>query len=482
MTSSDKPNREPEGLAASPDEAALLPHSHVVEEEDDDVFLLDSDIAAILDALDEEDSSAVERLLSELGAADTAEVLTKVNPEARETLVKNYAGYFDPEVFVYLDDDLRGKLLSIMSPKAVARIVTELESDDALDLILPLDPQRQQEIIKYVSAKTRVTLEEGLSFPDSSAGRLMQREFVAVPQFWTVGKTLEYFRAAADELPSEFFDIILISPSYHVVGEVALYDLVQAKRSIRLEELRLEESTVIPASMDQEEVAHIFRREGLKSAPVIDDNDRLIGVITIDDVLDVIDEEASEDILKLGGVGAGDLHRAVLNTTKLRFKWLLLNLVTAILASWVVSFFEATIEEIVALAVLMPVVASMGGNAGTQSLTVAVRALATKELSSTNMLRVIGKETLVCTLNGFAFALIAGVFAAVWFTSPGLGIVIALAMVVNLVVAGFFGAAIPIAISKMGADPAISSTVFLTTVTDVVGFFAFLGLASLILV
>jgi magnesium transporter len=451
------------------------------DDEDDEVFLQDADIGLIREALDAEDSATVEKLLLELSPAEAAEVLAKLHDDARETLVHNYVGLFDPEVFVHLDDTLRADLLSIMTPQAVARIVTELDSDDALDLILPLDKEQQQSIIKYLSAKTRLTLEEGLRYPDSSAGRLMQREFVAVPQFWTVGKTLEYFRAATDELPSEFSDIILISPGYHVVGEVPLYELVKAKRSTKLGDLDLLDVPIIPATMDQEEVAHLFRREGFRSAPVVDDDNRLVGVITIDDVLDVIDEEASEDILKLGGVGEGDLHRDVYDTTKSRFKWLFVNLLTAILASWVVSFFEATIEQIVALAVLMPVVASMGGNAGTQSLTVAVRALATKELSSTNMMRVIGKETLVGLLNGLAFAVLAGIVTALWFASPGLGLVIALAMIINLIVAGFCGAGIPILLQKIGADPAISSAVFLTTVTDVLGFFAFLGLAALFL-
>ncbi len=454
-----------------------------MDDADESDYLQDSDISDILQALSSEDMQRVEALLDELSPGEIGEVLTKVSEDTRTYLVDNYADNFAPEVFLYLNDDIRASVLGEMAPRRVAQIINDLESDDALDMILPLPDDRRQKIIHHLSTKTRLNLEQGLSYPDSSAGRLMQREFVAVPRFWTVGKTLDYFRASAtaDELPSEFFDIILIDPSYHVIGEVPLYELVQSTRSTKLEDLKIAEVPTIPATMDQEEVAHIFRREGIKSAPVVDDNDRLVGVITIDDILDVIDEEAGEDILKLGGVGKDDLHRAVLRTTQARFKWLLVNLITAILASAVVLQFEATIQQIVALAVLMPIVASMGGNAGTQSLTIAVRALATKELSTTNMMRVIWKETLVGILNGIMFAGIAGILSGLWFASLGLGLVIAIAMVVNLLCAGFFGAFIPIAIQRAGGDPAISSTVFLTTITDIVGFFAFLGLAALIL-
>lgn len=473
-------------MSLPPDDPLLTPGPADPEMDaaEDSEYLQDSDISDILQALSSEDMQRVEELLGELSPGEVAEVLTKVTGDTRHYLVDNYANSFAPEVFLYLNDSIRVTVLGELAPRRVAQIINDLESDDALDLILPLPEEQRQKIIHHLSTKTRLNLEQGLRYPDSSAGRLMQREFVAVPRFWTVGKTLDYFRASAtaDELPDEFFDIILIDPAYHVIGEVPLYELVQATRSIKLEDLKIAEVPTIPATMDQEEVAHIFRREGIKSAPVVDENDRLVGVITIDDILDVIDEEAGEDILKLGGVGQDDMHSAILRTTQARFKWLFVNLITAVLASLVVAQFEATIQEIVALAVLMPIVASMGGNAGTQSLTIAVRALATRELSTTNMMRVIGKETLVGTLNGALFAIISGLLAALWFANPALGAVIGIAMIVNLLCAGFFGALIPIAIQRVGGDPAISSTVFLTTITDIVGFFAFLGLAALILV
>lgn len=451
-------------------------------EENPSVGLSDDTIREIEEAIDDgEDNSHVE-LVNDLSIPDTAELLQKISKDDRQALIDNENTIIDPHVFSYLDDDVQRSTLSQMTAKQVADILSELDSDDALDLIEDLDEQFQQEIIRKLSAKTRIAIEEGLTFPEDSAGRLMQREYVAIPQFWTVGKVIDYLRAAAEDLPSEFYDLIIIDPLYHVVGEIPLNRILRSKRNKKIEDLTLDKLITIPAEMDQEEAAMIFRREGLNSAPVVDNDNRLIGVITFDDIIDVIDEEAQEDILKLAGVEGSDLYRAILSTTTSRFRWLFVNLLTAIVASIVISFFDATIEQIVALAVLMPIVASMGGNAGTQALTVAVRALATKELSSSNMMRVIGKETIVGTLNGIGFAIIMGVIAALWFDNNMLGIVIAAAMVINLIFAGLFGAGIPIVLDRMGTDPALASTVLLTTVTDVVGFFGFLGLASIFLI
>jgi magnesium transporter len=446
------------------------------------VGLSDDSIREIEDAIDSNVQDEHVDLVNDLNIPDTAELLQKLSKDDRQALIDNKETIIDPQVFSYLDDNLTRSILSQMTAKQVAVILKDLDSDDALNLIENLDKNFQQEIIRKLSAKMRVAIEEGLTFPEDSAGRLMQREYVAVPQFWTVGKVIDYLRAAADDLPSEFYDIIVIDPAYHVMGEIPLNRILRSKRVEKIENLTLDDLHLIPADMDQEEVSHIFRRESLNSAPVVDADNRLIGVITFDDIIDVIDEEAQEDILKLAGVEGSDLYRAILSTTSSRFRWLFLNLLTAIAASVVISFFDATIEQIVALAVLMPIVASMGGNAGTQALTVAVRALATKELSSTNTVRVIWKETIVGVLNGIGFAIIMGVIAALWFNSNMLGAVIAAAMVINLLFAGFFGASIPIFLNKIGSDPALSSTVLLTTITDIVGFFAFLGLAALFLI
>ncbi len=463
-----------------PEKNAIAPESAATEEQS--FLLTDAQIRDMITAVRAQDADTVHEFLGDLNVCDTAEMLAKVKEEDRQELLAMFGEYIDAAVFTEMDYELGRKCLSDMPPAYVAAIISSLESDDALSLISHLDEDQQTEILRKLSAKTRAAVEEGLSFQEDSAGRLMQREVVAVPEFWTSGKTIDYLRAAAADLPEDFFDIFVIDPAHHVIGHIPLNKLVRANRMEKIANLTLEETIAIPADMDQEEVAHIFRRDNITSAPVTDTNGRLIGVITIDDVVDVIDREAQEDILKMAGVDDGDLYRAVLATTSTRFRWLFVNLLTAILASIVISLFNATIEEIVALAVLMPIVASMGGNAGTQALTVAVRAIANRQISATNTWRIIWKETIIGILNGAAFAVIAGIVAALWFTNPMLGAVIAMAMIINLFVAGFFGAGIPILIDRLGGDPAVSSTVFLTTVTDVVGFFAFLGLAAVFLI
>lgn len=456
--------------------------AEMLEEVNEDGFSLsDQHIADVVAALDEDDVERLRELLSDFSEADIAELFHKIDREARQIFLDKYADLIDPLVYSHLDSELREVILSDMPPQAVAKILSELESDDALDLIIDLDPQFQKEVLRFLSAKNRLALEEGLSYPEESAGRLMQREYVAIPQFWTVGKTIDYLRAAADEIPDDFYDLIVIDPYYHVIGEIPLNKLVRAKRSEKINEIAREDIHIIPATMDQEEVGHLFRREDLSSAPVVDEDGRLVGVITIDDVIDVIDEEAQEDILKLAGVEESDLYRAVLSTSGSRFKWLFVNLITAFIAASVVSLFGTTIEKVVALAALMPIVAGMGGNAGTQALAVAVRAIAMRELSSSNALRAIAKEGLVGFINGCLFALLVGVVAALWFQNPTLGVVIAMALVINLICAGLFGAGIPIVLNKFGQDPAISSSIFLTAITDTVGFFAFLGLATIFL-
>lgn len=443
--------------------------------------LPDEQIKEIVEAVRAQDSDTVHAVLDEISIADTAELLSKINTDDRNELLSMYSEALDPETFTEMDQELSRKSLSAMPADRVAEMISDLETDDALLLIEPLDEDFQKEIIEKLSAQTRLVMEEGLSFPEDSAGRLMRREMVSIPEFWTVGKTLDYLRTATEELPEDFFDIFIIDPLHHLAGEIPLSRLVRAKRSEKIKELTLDETHPIPATMDQEQVAHMFRRENIVSAPVVDDAGRLIGVITIDDIIDVIDEEAQEDFLRMAGVDQGDLYRAAISTSSLRFRWLFINLLTAIVASSVISLFDAAIEQVVALAILMPIVASMGGNAGTQALTVAVRALATKELSGTNTWRIVWKETIVGAINGVLFAVLTGALAAFWFQSTMLGIVIAMAMVINLIVAGVFGAGIPLTLHRMGSDPAVSSTVLLTTVTDVIGFLSFLGLAALLM-
>jgi len=323
-------------------------------------------------------------------------------------------------------------------------------------------------------------VEEGLAFPEDSAGRLMERDFVAVPAFWSVGETIDFLRES-DDLPNDFYDIFVVDPRHKAVGTIALSHVLRSKRPIKIKDIMVSDIVTVPAMMDQEEVAFLFSQQDLVSAPVVDDANRLIGTITVDDVLDVIHEEAEEDIMRLGGVSSDDLYSAAFETGRSRFSWLFVNLLTAIAASIVIGLFEGTIEQIVMLAVLMPIVASMGGNAGTQTMTVAVRALATKELTASNAMRVLGKEALVGVYNGFLFALLIGCVAWYWADSWQIGGVMAIAMIVTLVLAAFSGMAIPLILARTGIDPAIASSVILTTITDVVAFTAFLGLAAWLL-
>jgi len=443
--------------------------------------LSDEMIDDILTALDDERDEDVRVFLNDLGDADLADLLSKIGGTDRAYLIDRFPLIFEAGVFSWLAPELARQTLEEMPASRVAALISPLESDDAVHLIEDLSPSFQKQILLKLSASDRAAVEEGLTYPDESAGRLMSRDFVAIPRFWTVGKTIDYMREADVELPDNFTVVFVIDPLYHVVGEIPLDRILRSKRAVKIEDLALIDIHPIPADTDQEEVARLFRREGLTSAPVVDVDNRILGVITLDDVVEVVAEEAQEDILRLGGVESSDLHRTVLPTAVSRFWWLAVNLVTAFIASSVVGLFEVTLTKIVALAVLMPIVAGMGGNAGTQTLTVAVRALAMKELSKTNMMRTIVKETAVGFLNGFAFAIITGLLAAVWFNNNLLGVVIGFSMIINLVAAGLFGILIPLTLEKIDVDPALASAVFLTTVTDVVGFFTFLGLATLLM-
>jgi magnesium transporter len=384
-------------------------------------------------------------------------------------------------VLTELDETVRDEVAEQLGTETIAKAIASLDSDDALNLISTLEETKQRRVLHAISYALRSMLEEGLAFPEDSAGRLMQREFVAVPTFWTVGEVIDFLRES-DDLPDDFYDVFVVDPRHRLIGYVALNRVLRAKRPVLVRDIMIDEFVSVPVNMDQEEVAYVFAQQDLVSAPVVDDNERLIGVITIDDIVDVIHQEAEEDLMRLGGVREDDLYAAVIDTGKSRFAWLFVNLFTAVIASVVIGLFQGTIEQVVMLAVLMPIAASMGGNAGTQTLTVAVRAIAMKELTTANAYRVMSKEILVGTFNGVLFALIVGVIAWIWSGSIGIGVVMAVAMVITLIVAGFAGAAIPLALSRTRFDPAIASGVFLTTVTDVVAFLAFLGLGTWFLV
>lgn len=425
-------------------------------------------------------AGAVRAEVEDLHAADIADLIEQIAPDLRGGMVEVLRPGFDAEVLSYLNPDLREEVVDAFEPRELAAAVAELDTDDAADLIGDLDAETQAAILENLPAEDRALVQENLAYEDYTAGRLMQRDLVAVPQFWTVGQTIDHLRDTAAEGPEDFHAVFVVDPRHRVVGTLPLSRLLRQRRDTPVAELVVEDVHTIPATMDQEEVANLFRQYALVSAPVVDAAERLIGVITVDDVVHIIDEEAEDDLLKMGGVADTGIYQSVLDTAKSRVVWLVVNLATAFLASAVIAQFEATIEQIVALAVLMPIVASMGGNAGTQTLTVAVRALATRELLPSNAIRVVNKEVLVGVINGVIFAVLVGLIAGLWFT-PMIGVVIACAMIINLFVAALFGVLIPLGLERVGVDPAVASTVFLTTVTDVVGFFSFLGLAAAIL-
>ncbi|MFC4213922.1 magnesium transporter [Pseudophaeobacter arcticus] len=438
-------------------------------------------VASILFAVDRDDKDALTTLMEDLHAADIADLLEQINSYDRARLIRLYDREFDGEILSELDESIREEVIATLTPSVLADAVRELETDDVVDLLEDLEEPQQEAILEALEDSDRVAVEQSLSYPENSAGRLMQREVVMAPEHWNVGQAIDFMRDSED-LPEQFYHMVLVDPRLRPIGNVTLGRIMGTKREVPLTDLLEETFQVIPADQDEEDVAYAFNQYHLISAPVVDGDGRLAGVITIDDAMAVLDEEHEEDILRLAGVGdESSLADRVIETTKRRFPWLAVNLVTAVLASLVIAQFEATIAQFVALAVLMPIVASMGGNAGTQSLTVAVRAMATRDLTGSNVWRVIRREVLVGLVNGVIFAVVMGIVGVIWFGSPALGGVLAAAMVINLVVAGLAGTVIPVLLEKVGVDPALASGAFVTTVTDVVGFFAFLGLAAWVL-
>jgi len=448
-----------------------------------DTYALDKSLRASLrDAVDAKDAAAIDALMAPLHSADIADLLEQVSSFEREGWLALWSSGIDGEVLSELDWGLREEVLELLPDNVIADAMRELDSDDVVDILEDLEQQQQDEILATLDPADRAAVKAALSYPEDTAGRLMQREFVAVPEHWSVGETIDHLRSKAGQLPEEFYHVILTDPRMKPTGYVTLGRLLASVRAVKLQDITEDSFRPIPASQPEDEVAYAFNQYHLISAPVVDDDGRLVGVITIDDAMIVLEDEAEEDILRLAGVGEeSSLSDGILETTKQRFPWLFVNLITAILASLVISQFEAAIAQIVALAVLMPIVASMGGNAGTQSLTVAVRAIATKDLTSSNLLRVVTREAGVGLINGAVFAIVMGLVGVVWFGSAMLGAVIGVSMVINLLVAGLAGILVPVVLDRLRIDPALASGAFVTTVTDVVGFFAFLGLAVIML-
>ncbi len=448
------------------------------EVHDEDGVLTADFVRAVENSIEDANAERLHQLVDDLHEADYADLLEFLRSDDREQLVRLLDKNLNYQALAELDETLRDEIIDILPNDTVAEAISELESDDGVYLLENLDEAEKADILSKMPAADRAAVERVLEYEEDTAGRLMRTELVAVPPFWNVGQTIDYMRTNED-LPQNFSEIFVVDPGYHLVGTVPLSRILRAPRPQPIAEIMDADQTIFHVTDDQEDVAYGFEQYNLISAAVVDESERLAGVITIDDIVDVIQEEAEEDIHRLGGVGDEELTDTVWSTTRKRFVWLLVNLGTAVLASFVISLFGATIEEMVALAILMPIVASMGGNAGTQTMTVAVRSLATHDLGAVNALRVIGREAIVGLMNGLIFAIIMGAVAWLWFENEQLGLIIAAAMVINMVMAALSGILIPLCLDWFDVDPAIASAVFVTTVTDVVGFFAFLGLAAI---
>lgn len=455
-----------------------MPTSEPPDIYNDDGSLKASFLGKITTAIDKGWSDYLAVEIDQLHESELGDLLEALDGKRRQKLVALSGEGFDFASLTEVDEAVRLEITDAMPNEQIAEAIRELDSDDAVFILEDMEASDQKEILARMPVQERVGLQRALDYPEDTAGRRMQTEFIAVPPFWTVGQTIDHLREE-DDLPDRFSEIFAIEPTFKLAGTVELDQLLRTGRDIKIEAILNETLHAIPAIMDQEEAAMVFEQYDLLSAAVVDENERLVGVLTIDDVVDVIQEEAEEDIKLLAGVGDEELSDKVFETARSRFTWLLANLATAITASLVIGMFDATIEQMVALAVLMPIVASMGGNAGTQTMTVAVRALATRDIDTYNAKRIIRRESMVGLINGLIFALLIGVIAALWFSNPQLGLIIGIAMVINMVFAALAGILIPLSLQKLDIDPAIASSVFVTTVTDVVGFFSFLGLASL---
>ena len=450
-------------------------------EDEEDEFGLDPRLVdEALESVEVGDAVRLDALLDPLHAADIADLLEQIGPNQRRDLLALWKGGVDGDILSELDESLREEVIEGLTPGELALAVQDLETDDVVDLMEDLDAEGQAEVLAALPAADRIAVEKAMAYPEDSAGRLMQSEVVRAPSHWAVGDAIDFLRSGII-LPDQFYHVVLVDPRLKPVGYVTLGRILSSRRDMKLRDIAEDSFRTFHVEDDQGDVARAFERYHLISAPVVDDDDRLVGAITIDDAMTVLDEEHEEDILRLAGVGDGALSDPVLTTVRQRMPWLLVNLCTAGLAALVISQFEGTIQALVALAVLMPIVASMGGNAGTQSLTVAVRALATRDLTRSDAWRVIRREALAGLVNGFALATVLGGVTMLLFGSVALGGVIAAALVVNLFVASLAGIFIPLLLERLGVDPALASGTFVTTVTDVVGFFAFLGLATVIL-
>ena len=438
-------------------------------------------LSKIVDNIKNQNIDYINKELNKLHPSDSAEVISNLSEQIREVLF-NFE-YFDinPKIIVEFTDELQKEVLALLNPIKIKKIIQNLESDNAVHLVENLETAKCDEVLKLLDEKYKKFFIETLNlYHENSAGRIMQTEFASVPQQWSVGETIDYLRETKD-LPNEFVLIFIVNENNNPVGSVSSSRVLTASRDVKMKDIMIDNKFLIPADMDQEDVAYNFETYNLVSAGVVDNENKLIGMITADDIVTILKEETEEDTFRLAGVSEEDISDSAIDITKKRFIWLTLNLITAVIASLVIGFFDENIEKVVALAILMPIVASMGGNAATQTLTVTVRLLATKELISSNIRKIISKEFLVGFFNGIIFAFITAILILFWFDDKNLSILIGLAMIINMSIAGLFGILTPLTLNKFKIDPAIASSVFVTTITDVIGFLSFLGLASFVL-
>ena len=434
-------------------------------------------LSIFTDKIKASDIKFINQTLEDLHPSDVANLIENLSSETRAKLLEIEEFDIDPEIFVEINESIQTEILQLLSNDSIAKIIKRLESDNAISIIENLNQEKKNLILDKLPPKDRFLLEEGLSYPEDSAARIMQREFTAVPSDWSVGQTIDYLRESKD-LPEEFLEIFIVDNDFKPIGIVPSSRVLRTPREKKMNAIMREMPVLISVNMDKEEVGHTFENYNLLSAGVVNKNNKLVGMITADDVVTVVQEEAEEDVLRLAGVGDEEITDSVFIKTKRRFNWLLLNLFTALLATWVISLFGASIEQMVALAFLMPIVASMGGNAGMQTLAVTIRAIATKELSSGNFNKIVGKEFLIGILNGIIFAIITAIIVQFWFKEFKLSLLIGISMVLNMIVAGLFGILVPVSLKKVNIDPALASSVFVTTITDVIGFLSFLGIGS----
>ena len=423
------------------------------------------------------DIKFINQTLKDLHEADVANLIENLSNETRIKLIELEEFNIDPDIFIELNESIQSEVLQLLSTESIINIIKRLESDDSIKILENLEKNKKESVLEKLPPKDKFLLEEGLSYPEDSAARIMQREFTAIPSNWSVGQTIDYLRENKD-LPKEFLEIFIVDNDFKPVGTVPSSRVLRTSRDSKMNSIMAEMPVLISVNMDKEEVGHTFESYNLVSAGVVNKDNKLVGMITADDVVTVVQEEAEEDVLRLAGVGDEEITDSVIIKTKRRFNWLLLNLFTALLATWVISNFGASIEQMVALAFLMPIVASMGGNAGMQTLAVTIRAIAKKELSDSNFNRVVGKEFIIGVLNGIIFAIITAIIVHLWFKEINLSLLIGVSMILNMIVAGLFGILVPVSLKKMNIDPALASSVFVTTITDVIGFLSFLGLGS----